>query len=472
MECNGIRFCRPDPFLPHRAYHRPESGSSINRTLQYTCLTERHSTLTSRLHPSTPNILVITVHDLGWADLGCYGNSFHQTPNLDRLALEGVRFTQAYSAAPICNPSRAAILTGLYPARYNLTGQPSYKRDRPNRKLLHPAFETDLPKDTHTFGHDLRTAGYRCAFSGVIGPGLRGESLSHYGFEELPASGNREIAEVSKQFLLNHSTRIDPFYLQVNYQWVHTPLHSQKERIERFAARIDPTSPWKNPVYAAVLEELDESVGAILATVDALQLRKSTVVMFLSDHGGYLGFSEADRAEFGQTEAVTSNHPLREGKASLYEGGIRIPWIVRWPSQIKPGQRCHELVNQVDLYPTVLEISGLEPGPEDLDGIGLLALFKNSAHSLPSRTFFWHWPHYRRSRAGPEASPSSAVRSGDWKLIEFFEDGRTELYNLAADIGESQDRAQTDAKRRADLHAILKSWRISVDAQLPRHNPN
>ena len=306
----------------------------------------------------------------------------------------------------------------------------------------------------------------------MIGPGLRGKPLSHYGFAELPATGNREITETSKQFLFNHSARTGPFYLQVNYHWVHTPLHSQDERIERFAAEVDPASPWKNPVYAAVLEELDESVGEILATVDALDLRDDTVVMFLSDHGGYLGFSEADRAEFGQTEAVTSNHPFREGKASLYEGGIRIPWIVRWPSHIEPGQSCHELVSQVDLYPTLLEITGLEPSPKDLDGIGLLALFKNPAHSLPDRTLYWHWPHYRRSRACLEASPSSAIRRGNWKLIEFFEDGRTELYNLAADIGESQDRAQADVKKRFELHTMLKSWRISIGAQLPKRNPN
>ena len=388
------------------------------------------------------------------------------------MASEGMCFTQAYSAAPICNPSRAAILSGRYPARDNLTGQPSYKRDRRNRKLLHPAFETDLPIDAHTFGHDLRTAGYRCAFTGVIGPGLRGKPLSHYGFEELPASGNRNITEISRNFLRNHSAQNGPFYLQINYHWVHTPLHSQEKRIARFAARIHPASPWKNPVYAAVLEELDESVGDILTTLDALDLGKSTVVMFLSDHGGYLGFSEADREEFGQTEAVTSNYPLKEGKASLYEGGIRIPWIVRWPSYIEPGQSCHELVNQLDLYPTLLEFTGLEPGLEELDGLSLRALIRNPAHTLSQRTFYWHWPHYRRSRAGPEAAPSSAIRCGDWKLIEFFEDGRTELYNLAADIGESQDRAQIDARKRAELHTILKSWRMSVGAQLPKRTPN
>ena len=310
-------------------------------------------------------------------------------------------------------------------------------------------------------------------YRGVIGPGLSGKGLSHFGFDYLQTSDDYQITEAAVRFISEQSSSDRPFYLQVNHNWVHTPLRSQEDRIARFADQIDSKSLWQNPADAAVLEEVDESVGRILAAVDEAGLRDNTVVMFLSDHGGYLGFCEEDFEEFGQAEPVTSNAPLREGKASLYEGGVRIPWIVRWPSHLQSGRVCKEPVNQVDLYPTFLEIVGLEPpAREELDGLGLRTLFENPDRSLGPRTFYWHWPHYRRTRAGPEAAPSSAVRCGDWKLIEFFEDGRMELYNVAEDIRESQDRAATDLQKRAELYAMLGEWREKVGAQLPKRNPD
>ena len=421
---------------------------------------------------SIPNIIVITAHDLGWADLGCYGNPFHHTPNFDRLANDGMRFTQAYSAAPICNPSRAAIFTGQYPARYNLTGQPGYKKDRSNRKLLHPDFETELPEDIRTCGHELSGSSYRCAVTGVIGPGLGGKDLSHFGFDYLRSSNDHEITDVAVRFIAEQSRADRPFYLQVNHNWVHTPLCSQEERIARFRERADDESPWNSATYAAVLEELDESVGCILEAIEATGRAEDTVVMFLSDHGGYLGYCEADREEFAETEKVTSNAPLREGKASLYEGGVRIPWIIRWPSKIEAGIESDSLVNQVDLYPTLMEIAGLElPSRVDLDGLSLGPVLNNTASDLADRTFYWHWPHYRRTRAGPGPAPSSAVRDGDWKLLEFFEDGRTELYNLREDISESRNLANFDHGKRDELLSDLRRWRESVGAQLPIENP-
>jgi len=411
--------------------------------------------------PIKPNLLLITCHDLGWSDLACYGNEFHRSPNLDRLADEGMRFTRAYAAAPICNPSRYAILTGRHPAREGLTGQPGYLNDPPTRRLLHPPFATAFPAETRVYAHALGDAGYDCAFSGVIGPKLDGRTMEDLGFAYLESKGDEDQARVAADFLAARPNR--PFCLQVNFQQVHIPLQPPPEAATRWKARAAQARSSSNPIYAAVVESLDRAVGRVLQALDRSGLAQHTLVVFASDHGGYLGTDD---------EPMSDNSPLREGKASLYEGGTRIPMIFCWPGRVAQGATTDVPVHQCDLAPTFLAAAGIPPESIPcVDGRDLTSWLA-SGKELNPRPFFWHWPHYRRSMPGPGAAPSSAILDGEWKLIEFYEDGRLELYHLDGDSGESNDLAAAEPEIRRKLHAQLIEWREDVGARVGSPNPN
>ena len=408
------------------------------------------------LKAEPPNFLIIHVDDMGWSDLACYGNPVHKTPQIDRLAANGMLFTQAYAAAPICLPTRAAAIFGLYPARLHITGQPSYFEDNQSlRALLHPRFKSSAPPDTPNLFRDLEAAGYDCL---LLGKWNLSDEAKLYDIRHLPGSDEAMIYEAIR-YLKSKPSK--PFFLHVNLHWPHIPLKPYPETKAKYEKLLSGTK--YNPDYAAIIEQIDTVTGEILEALDATGKADNTVVIFLSDNGGFLGFSEEDRVAF--------NEPMRDGKASLYEGGIRVPMIVRWPGHIKPGSRTDQVtIAHLDLYPTQLELAGISLEGRELDGISFVdTLMKNK--TVPSPTRFWHWPHYRRAFGGLHASPSSALRSGDWKLIHFYETGHHELYNLVDDPGETMDLGSTHSRTAGKLAIELENWKREVGAQLPIPNP-
>lgn len=434
------------------------------------------------------NFLFILIDDMGWRDLGCYGSSLYETPHIDRLAKQSVRFTNAYAACPVCSPTRASILTGKYPARLHITDWIPGRKQWPTARLLTPQFQHELPLDEVTLAQALKPLGYASASIGkwhLGGPGFypdqhgfdlnvggtaKGQPQSYFGPFHLPnlEGGSKDeyltdrLSLEAEKFL--EANRNRPFFLYLPEFAVHMPLQAKPGVIERFqakAAKANPDTEQHDPVYAAMIASLDENVGRILKKLDDLGLSERTVVFFMSDNGGVA-------YENKRKQTVTSNAPLRAGKGHLYEGGIREPMMIRWPGVSKPGTTCDVPVISVDFFPTILEMAGVKIDPKLLvDGVSLTPLLRNVG-SLHRDAMFWHYPHY--SNQG--GVPSGAIRAGDYKLIEFYEDGRLELYNLAADIRESNNLAQSDPERASKLHEKLKGWRASVGASMPTANPD
>ena len=429
------------------------------------------------------NFLFILADDLGWTDLSCYGSKYYQTPNIDRLASQGMRFTDAYAACPVCSPTRASILTGKYPARLNLTdfipGRPQW----PTAKLLSAPFRHELPLEEVTIAELLKPSGYRSASIGKwhlgnppftpenqgfdlnIAGTYRGAPTSYFGPFDLPGLKDSRPGEYLTDRLTDEALRFigtnraNPFFLYLPHFTVHIPLQAKPEIEAKYRAIAHPDQPQHNPVYAAMIESLDQSVGRVMQKLDDLNLTQNTVVFFNSDNGGLL-YESASR------DNVTSNRPLRAGKGHLYEGGIREPLIVRWPGVIKPGSTCKTPVSSIDYFPTIGEMANISH-PAQLDGTSLIPLLRGGS-VLDRDALFWHYPHYS-NQGGP---PSGAVRAGFYKLIEFYEDGRLELYNLHDDPGERRNLASTEPRKTAELSEKLKSWRASVGAVMPKPNPN
>jgi arylsulfatase A len=412
-----------------------------------------------------PNVLLILIDDLGWSDVGCYGNKFHETPNIDRLAREGMRFTDAYAAAPVCSPTRASILAGQYPARVGVTDFiPGHWR--PYEKLRVPINRQQyLPLEIVTLAEALKKAGYVTGHIGKWHLGGKEHSPDHQGFDHAIAGvRNLDDKQVTGftdgaiQFITENQNT--PFLLQLSHHTVHIPLEAPPKLVEKYAKKPKPESGVNNPVYAAMIEHLDDSVGRILKKLDELNLSERTVVVFFSDNGGL-------RQRFdGKGEIVTSNAPLRAEKGTLYEGGIRVPLIVRWPGAIKAGSVCSVPVTSVDFYPTFLEIAGGKGEANHvLDGESLLPLL-GGAREMNRDAIFWHYPHYHHS------TPAGAIRTGNWKLIEFFEEDKVELYNLEGDVGEKNNRTAKMPEKARQLRRRLAAWRRSVGAEMPVPNPD
>jgi arylsulfatase A len=437
----------------------------------------------SRSQPR-PNFVFILVDDMGWRDLGCYGSTFYETPNIDRFSKEAMRFTNAYAACPVCSPTRASILTGKYPARLHLTDWIPGRKQWPSARLLTPAFHHELTLDEVTLPQALKPLGYVSASIGkwhLGGPSFypdkhgfdlnvggtdKGQPQSYFGPFDLPnlKGGSTDeyltdrLTVEAERFL--EANRERPFLLYLPEFAVHLPLQAKTGTIEHFQGTAQANAPQHNAVYAAMISSLDENVGRILKKLDDLGLTERTVVFFMSDNGGLV-------YEGGRKDAITSNSPLRAGKGHLYEGGIREPMMIRWPGVTKPGSTCGNPVISIDFFPTILEIAGatIDPGWA-LDGVSLTPLLKGS--DIKRGSIYWHYPHY--SNQG--GVPSGAIRSANYKLIEFYEDGRLELYNLADDVRESNNLAQAKAKLASELHGNLRAWRSAVGASMPTPNPN
>jgi arylsulfatase A len=420
-----------------------------------------------------PNVVLVLADDLGWADLGCYGNKFNESPRIDRLATQGLRFTSAY-AMPVCSPTRAAIQSGQNPARFGLTTHiPGHWR--PFEKLVEPPCALALPLEVITIGERLKAAGYATGYFGKWHLGERGFGPKEQGYDEafefvghsIPAGqlepagkqARRQceyLAERAVQFIEAHKHK--PFFVQVSPSAVHLPLRTTPALKAKYDAKAKVPGYPGHPHYAGLVEELDTATGTVLDALDRLGLAENTLFVFASDNGGL------EREASGTPG--TSNQPLRNEKGSLYEGGLRVPVIIRWPGVTKAGTNTAAPTFSSDFYATFLDAAGIKaPTDQPLDAVSLRPVCRNPAAALPSETLYWHFPHYHHSR------PSGAIRSGDWKLIEFFDTNTAELYNLAADLGESKDLAVQDPARVKELRGKLKAWRHEVNAQMPQANP-
>lgn len=439
-----------------------------------------------------PNIILFLIDDLGWKDLGCQGSTFYQTPNIDRLAKEGVRFTDAYAACAVCSPTRAAILTGKYPARLLLTDWLPSGRWEPKAKLREGRFLRGLPVEEITLAEALREGGYRTANIGKWHLGSEPFCLpEHHGFDvniagnahgapgsyffpypgdwKIPATDQRarwnvlpdgkegeyltdRLTDEAVKFI--NESRDKPFFLYFPHYGVHTPLQAKADMIAKYE-RIPEAQRQGKPEYAAMVESVDESVGRVMATLKELRLDQNTVIIFTSDNGGFYN--------------ATSNAPLRANKGAYYEGGIRVPLIIKWPGVAKAGSVVSDPVTSTDFYPSGLAAAGLPARPhQHRDGVNLQSILTGAA-PLPDRALFWHFPHYNEH---PSSVPSSVIRKGPWKLIQTFDPEGIELYNLAADLGETKNLAGTEAAKADELLRELDAWRKDVGAEMMKPNPD
>lgn len=430
-----------------------------------------------------PNVLFIYMDDYGWKDLSILGSDFYETPHLDRLARQGMIFTDAYAGAANCAPSRACLLSGQYSPRHEIYNVGTGPRGKAAyRRLLHVPGVSTLRPDIVTWAHAVRKAGYRTATMGKwhlskdplpygfdvnVGGTHSGGPPRGY-FPPHPVPGLREAPE--GEYLTDRLTdeairfitenRGRPWFLYLPHFAVHTPLQAKKDLVKKYEAK-EKGALHQHAVMAAMIQSVDEGVGRLLETLEKLGLTGNTVVIFYSDNGGY--------------GPATSMSPLKGYKGTYYEGGIRVPFFVKWPGVVEPGSTCSVPITCVDLYPTFLEVTeAARPEGQPLDGVSLVPLFRGGT-SLDREAIYWHFPAYLQSysRADEQrdplfrSRPCSIVRAGDWKLHEYFEDGGLELYNLKDDIGEKHNLAEENTEKTHELHEMLKAWRKRTGAPVP-----
>lgn len=436
-----------------------------------------------------PNIVFLLADDLGWTGLRCFGSDFYETPNLDRLAAAGVRFTHSYSACTVCSPTRASIMTGIYPAKLRLTdfiaGQ-----NRPWARLRIPRWTQQLNHRYTTLAEALGAAGYATAHVGKWHLAPRSErnaenfSPTTHGFDTqvlkpsqargyfLPKGFNRD-GESKSDYLTDYLTdqalavidrlKDQPFFLYFAFHTPHTPIQGRKDLVARFSRKSRNDATHNNPEYAAMVYSLDQSIGRILDRLDRQGISQQTIVLFTSDNGGLT-------QRYGKHDGFTENLPLRRGKGSAYEGGVRVPTIIRLPGKGRAGRVSSVPIISCDFYPTLLELTGVQGDPEHnrlVDGRSLLPILEDPTATL-ERNLFWHYPHYHAGGDGPY----SAVRSNDWKLIQFHEDQSTALYDLSTDIGETTNLVTQNPEKARALLDVLRAWRAQVNAQMPSQNPD
>jgi arylsulfatase A-like enzyme len=463
---------------------------------------------------------MIFIDDMGWRDLGCFGSAFYETPNIDRLAAEGVRFSNAYATCPVCSPSRASVMTGKYPASVGITDWIDHRLKEGERdygyrgKVKDVPYLKHLPRSEKTVATALREGGYAAWHVGKWHLGDDGSSPTDHGFEVNvagsrhghPVNGyfspyglkNLEDRPVDGEFLTDrltdeaialikgHCARRDgrPFYLNFWHYAVHTPIMGKEGEVKRFAQKASrlkldltnphaegeacPTERQKNEKvrrrlfqsdaeYAALVYNLDQNVGRLMRALEEAGQAEDTIVIFSSDNGG-----------LATMEAPTCNFPLAEGKGWMYDGGVRVPLIVKWPGRVEPNTINDDITTGADFYPTFLEAAGLAPIPEQhADGVSLVGALTRR-EPIDREAVFWHYPHY----GNQGGTPGCAVRSGGHKLIEFFEDGHLELYDIRNDISESYDLADSLPDVRDRLYRLLSDWKDKVEAKIPEPNPD
>jgi len=441
-----------------------------------------------------PNIVMLLADDLGWTDLGCYGSGYYETPHLDRLASQGMRFTDAYSPAANCAPSRSCLMTGQYVPRHGVytvgdkrrfdTSKNLLKWDQ--RKILAPENDARLPTDTVLLPQVLRAAGYATGHFGKWGlsqsegqgPQARGfdeavicGGLDHFNFKVSPPPNPKPGPDdYLSDYLTDHALdfinrrKDGPFFLYQPDFLVHSNFQAPAEVVAKYEAK-QPVRGHHHPVYGAMVERLDHSFGRIIDRIDELGLGNDTLVLFTSDNGGV---GSAKNGGLDPEGGITSNAPLRGMKGMLYEGGLRVPMIARWQGVIEPGSVCPEPVTAIDCLPTFAAAAGSKPPDQPVDGTDLGPVFRKSAEPWPERELHWWMPGYLPGRQ----RPAHSMRLGDWKLIENFEDGSKELYNLREDIGERTDLAADQPARVASMHARMVAWRDRAGAVPPPKNPN
>jgi arylsulfatase A len=428
--------------------------------------------------PQQLNVVFILVDDLGWTDFGCFGSDLYRTPNIDKLAQDGMRFTAAYSACCVCSPTRAAVLTGKYPARLHVTdwipGQVPA-----NPKLLPPDWTKHLPANEPTIAQAFRAAGYATASIGKWHLGGPDYYPEKFGFDvnvagtfaaqprtyfapwkiaTLTEGRDREyltdrLGNEAVKFITANKDR--PFFLYLPHFAVHLPIQAPPDLVKEYRDRLKPGLRHTNPTYAGMVERVDATVGQVRATLADLGLADRTAIVLTSDNGGHL--------------PTTTNAPLRAGKASCYEGGVRVPLIVYWPGVTAAGSESAVPVMSIDYYPTLLEMAGVK-GPADNrpDGASIVPLLRRTG-TLAREALFWHYPHYQLYQQ-EGTTPYGAVRAGDYRLIEHYDDQPVELYNLAADVGERTNLAAAQPERVKALRDRLHAWRTAVGAQMPSPN--
>jgi uncharacterized sulfatase len=435
-----------------------------------------------------PNMVLIFIDDMGWKDVGCYGNDFVDTPRIDRLAAEGVRFTDFYAAGAVCSPTRCALQSGQNQARIGITDFIS-GHWRPFERVITPRPTMALPLDTVTVGEALKSAGYKTGyvgkwhlgsgaqfqpdrqgydFSAVIGGPHLPEAYRVQGRPDLKPKSEQYRTDFEADLSINfiRSNKSQPFFLMLSPYAVHIPLAAMSDKVEKYqkkAAKLNRDLP--HPVYAAMIEHCDDMVGRIVDAVEDAGLTDNTMIVFTSDNGGlYRRYDYREHAD----DNVSSLAPLKGEKGSLHEGGVRVPLIVKYPPLAKPGTVCSEPTISYDFYPTFVDLAGGSPPVnQTIDGLSLKPLLSEPDAKLRRDAVHWHYPHYHHDR------PASSIRERDWKLIEYL-DGTSdvELYHLSDDLGETSNLASQKQGRVADLKQKLNAWRRDVLARMPIPNPN
>ncbi len=453
--------------------------------------------------PSRPNIVFFLADDLGWRDTTVYGSTFYETPNIARLAARGMTFSNAYAASPLCSPTRASILTGQYPHRLRLTTPACHieqvvldptlpKKGPATQKALTPGTRTRLPNEYFTVAEALKEVGYTNGFFGkwhlgrdpylpenqgfdlVIGgrrhPGPPGSRyFAPWPIDTIPQPIPGEhitdrLAIEAVGFMQKNQQR--PFFLCFWDYSVHAPYQAKQPLIDKYRDKVDSDNPQHNPIMAAMIEPLDDAVGRLLDTLDEAGLAENTIIIFTSDNGGNM-------YDVVEDMPPTNNAPLRNGKGSIYEGGVRVPLIIVWPGHVKAGSTSDEIVTSVDYYPTILEMLSLEPQADQVfDGVSLASMLQQT-EPLQREAVFCHFPHYVPATGN---LPSASVRQGDFKLIRYFADGpnqedRLELYNLSTDIGETTNLADAMPQRAAAMNELLTKHLVETQALVPKPNP-
>ena len=428
-----------------------------------------------------PNVIIVVIDDMGWEQLGCYGSSFYRSPNIDKLAKSGVLFTNAYASAPVCSPTRAALMTGKYPARLHLTDFIPGS-DPKDKTLLTPDWQKFLPLEETTIAELLKAEGYKTAIFGKwhlskekFGPESRSNNPDKQGFDETfitfkPSKGyplgawqEPEVDGHSTDTIMNRSiefvrqNRNNPFLLVTSFNAIHDPLMEKAVSIEKFGRNPESKLPVNTPVLGAMIERVDNAIGRLIASLESNNLMEHTLLIVISDNGGLV--------------KSASQSPLREGKGWLYEGGIRVPMMISWRGKIRPGRTSDQLTATIDVLPTVLDLLQLQHNLPAMDGISLKPLLMNDL-PLNRDALFWNYPHYHN---GP---PSAVIRKRNYKLIEWYDRSLTnqpdafELFDLKNDLGETKNLANQYPEKVSELKQQLSEWRKSVNAQVPEVNKN